>query len=460
MRSILFGAALMVLACSSEGLPPAKIELYPGKETSIWQAVPAVSQVKIAEIDRYGTRTDYTTLASVPTAAATGSFELTHDTTAQYEVRGLDSQGKAQVLGLSWYYDTLGLQGASLSLFVGRVGTFGRLDGTMSDGQGEHPPLALLGGRFVLSAGSSVSKSIAVDGLDMGIWWPSTQETRTCDQASCKVESLLVANQSQMLAVGADWAYLTDYSQIGFKDSTEPSKPSGLKSWGDLAGGMAVSAPDGSAYLVGGTRPESPTKNVLRLSSTGALANLQLLTARAGAAATWVAGKGLLVTGGASDGAGAELLPEGASEFVALPFAAMPITGAALVSFDKEHVLQVGGKQGLDWASSVTLDLSCTDHCEPLPFQAALGIDRSQAFDLHDGSVFAFGDDASGFSKAYLIGAGDPLEVPLKEPRKHGAAIQSALGQIVVLGGTAGDKSELTTIELFTPSCLGDCSTR
>jgi hypothetical protein len=85
-----------------------------------------------------------------------------------------------------------------------------------------------------------------------------------------------------------------------------------------------VYAPDGTAYIVGATRAGPPSTAVLRIDVDAALRALSTTVARAGAAATWVYERGLLVVGGAEEECGAELPAEGSDTFVPVPFRRTP----------------------------------------------------------------------------------------------------------------------------------------
>ncbi len=264
------------------------------------------------------------------------------------------------------------------------------------------------------------------------------------------MRSLAVVDVTLAVFVGDDWAVTVDTASGA---QTTVTLPAGLDNFGEIAGGRTIVAGDGSAYIVGATRAASPTSAVLRLSSSGVPTVLRLGTPRAGAAATWAAGRGLVVAGGSSEGAGAELIADGASAFSPVPYPADPTTGAALITTDADTALRLGGRdaQG-DPAPTVALALGCAKDCVPADATPAIALDDAQAFGFDGGDIAVVGS-AGGLTQVVHIGAGtnvaEPL--PLREPRSGATALLAPTGQLALVGGTHPDGSPASSIELFLP---------
>ncbi len=127
-----------------------------------------------------------------------------------------------------------------------------------------------------------------------------------------------------------------------------------------------------------------------------------------------------------------------------------PTTGAALVGFDKNLVMRVGGQSpGGDWAPTVVIDLGCSSECSPRRFGEPIELDRAQAFRLSD-SVLVVGDDADGNTAVRRIAPEGVEDVELREPRARARAVRNTLDQVLVVGGTLEDGSLARSVELFT----------
>jgi hypothetical protein len=441
-------------ACADDPLPPGRILLTSGHEASVWSQSPAVKKIQVIELTGEGEREEYSELP-VPAKGDSAVFDLPDAKVASYEVRGVDAGGEVRVLGRSWPYDSGALAGFTYGLYVGRVGAFGRPPGELAAGQGSNTPVAMLGGRFLISLGAQKASSVPLDGYDFGAWAPNTQESLPCPAEPCKARSLAVAGGTILVAIGDKWAVTNDYGFSSTSGASELGVPPGIDAWSEVAGGATVVDPDGNAYVVGGTREEEAANAVVRIAADGAVTVHQLLTARAGASAAWVPERGLLVVGGAESGAGAELLPEGASKFVALDYASDATTGAALVVYDERQVLRVGGQRGTEPARTALLDAACSKDCALAPYAEPAGLVRASAFDLPEGGVLAIGSDSEGTTLARRLDDTGWTDLALRERRRGASAVRTVLGHIVVVGGVDTSGTALGTIEVFTPACLG-----
>jgi hypothetical protein len=434
----------LALTGCGDDLDNGRIYLVSGLETDTWTAAPTPIEIEIERVLPDGTRETISTL-DVPEEDDTPNFELTGPV-SRLVVVGSDADGQAVVRGRSFWLQPDGLKDLSIPLFVGRVGRFSR-PGTLVDAAGNDPVVAVVGGRFLLAGGADAGGQVRMSGFDFGFWSPTTTEYYTCPSNPCRAESMAVVAGSVALVIGDDWSYARDF--VTNYGQQFPA-PAALDSWSHVAGGAAVQVDDGSAYVVGGTRPEPPTATVVRLRETGDVEVAELGSERAGAAATWVQERGLAVVGGSDTAPGVELLAASSTEASALAFAPDPTTGAALTSFDKNLVMRVGGRLPDDaWAPTVVIDLACTSDCSPQRFGEPVELDRAQAFRLSD-SVVVVGDDADGSTAVKLITPAGLEDVELREPRAGARAVQNTLDQVLVVGGTLDDGSPARSIELLT----------
>jgi hypothetical protein len=153
--------------------------------------------------------------------------------------------------------------------------------------------------------------------------------------------------------------------------------------WKDVAGGATVVAPNGDAFIVGGTRTDTslgPTNYVVKLSTavedgeagtTSTYASfLTFDTPRLGAAAVWspyLAG-GLVVVGGSTTGTGVEYLggaatEAGASLPTSVQYPSDPTQGAGAVALGGTEVLVAGGTLNGRPAPVRMFDLMCSSSC-------------------------------------------------------------------------------------------------
>ena len=267
--------------------------------------------------------------------------------------------------------------------------------------------------------------------------------------------------------VGDTWAGWWNPSYTGSSSYGTMALPTAWQSWGDVAGGATVhNQSDGSAYIVGATRANNPTTAVLYVSATGQATPRTLLVPRAGAAAAWIQGVGLVVAGGSSDttGAGVEVLTDGGANFVRQPFPTDGTTGAGIVALDGSTVLRAGGlSPDLTRAPSVRLSLACGEDCQPVPSGDTLDLMNPAGFWLDNGDTFWIGTDPEGNTAARQLGAsGGITPVPLREPRIGAAVVPNRpikqtdlqglpTGQFAVLGGHRPDGTPALTLEFYQP---------
>lgn len=436
----------MILGCSEQTFPPGELSVALGQEADTWTRAPAPTSVVVEKELADGTLVTLTT-ANPPV----DRVSLGTGAQGWYRITGSDAAGTPRVSGRTVELDPAGLAGLSVPLFVGRADAFSRPPGNLLTAKGDAMPAAIVASRHLLVAGAPTDGGFDIDGYDFAYWAPHVAYAPVpCTATSCAVRSLAVVDVTLAVFVGDDWAISLDTSS---GTQTTIAVPAGLDNFGEIAGGRTVVTGDGAAYIVGATRATKPTSAVLRLSAKGVPTVLRLGTPRAGAAATWIAGRGLLVAGGSADGAGAEIIADDASAFSALPYPADATVGAAVVGVDADTALRLGGRdaQGAP-APSVTLALGCQSACAGVPTPPDVALDNAQAFELAGGALVAVGDVAGATTAFHLdTAAGTAQPLPLAEPRGGATALVAPTGQLALVGGTHPDGTPATSLELVLP---------
>ena len=436
---------LLSAGCSQKLLPAGQVQLVTGHEKDTWTASPAPVHVTVDKL--LASSGDKVSITSGK-APLTG-FSLGTGAPGVYKVTARDASQVARVEGWSVDLDPAALADHTLPLFVQRSDAFARPPGLLGTDQGAAPPVAVFGDRHVLLGGAAQSTKVVLDGYDFGLWTPDTTGTAiACPSQPCHFRSLAVVG-SVVLAVGDDWAV---WSDLDVGEAGKAPLPDGLSSFADIAGGETITAPDGSAYIVGATRSTPPTASVLRIATDKSLTALSLVTPRAGASAAWVEGRGLVVVGGSDQGSGVEVAATDATAFQAVGYPADPTTGSGLVALDGSTVLRVGGHdpQGKA-AASVALTLGCNSACaaqtrgDPVPLAPA------RAFHFDSGDVLVVGTDSSGMTGAIRLTGNAQSKLTLREPRKDATAVLAPTGQVAIVGGLLADGSSARSIELYLP---------
>ena len=441
-------SVLLLLAsagCGQDLLAPGRAELVTGHEKDTWTAKPAPIHVVVDKL--LSSSGDKVSIASGD--APLSSFSLGTGAQGVYRVTARDKDQVVRVEGWSVAIDPAAVAAHTLPLFVQRSDEFARPPGFLGTDQGTAPPAAVFGARHLLLGGASQGTEIVLDGYDLGLWTAdSTTTTIACPSKPCHFRSLAVVG-SVALGVGDDWAVWYD---VDAGESGKAPLPDGLASFADIAGGQTVTAPDGSAYIVGATRADPPTASVLRIDADKTLHALSLVTPRAGAAAAWVEGRGLVVAGGSAQGAGVELAAADATAFEAVGYAADPTTGAALAVLDGSSVLRVGGHdaQG-NAAATVSLALGCKNTCTAAARGNPVPLDAARAFHFDAGDVLVMGTDKSGMTGAIRLTGNAQSPVQLREPRKGATALLAPTGQVAVVGGVHADGTPVHSVELYLP---------
>lgn len=437
------------MACSSE--PTVTLAVVGGLEEDVWTAAPAVTEVEVTAVDFEGE-----VVGSVRVAPG-ASFDLgalPAESPLHIEVTGRTADGLTVVRGRSVSVALAGLTG-ELPVFAQRIDGFSR----MADLARAHDGGAagVLAERYLFSTGGSSVEGDEgpgdpreSDSLDMLGLVPAVGGVLPLAAES------LVARSTDMLLFGSTGAALVDFDAGA---SSELVLPAGLSSFGELAGGLVVDASDGRSFVIAGARPDAPRAAVLEIGATGALVARSLVAPRAGAAAAWIEGVGLVVAGGSDTAPGVEVLGLEATAFTTLPYPPDATRGAALVPTGATgEAALVGGALPDGSAPPVRrLALACSS-CEAVVVAGASlpPLTRGRAFALPSGDLLALGDEPSppGLMRVFRVviaGAGEALELPLRVPRSGASPLASPNGTLAILGGRTADGAPALAVESFFP---------
>jgi len=459
----------LLLSCSStpdDLLPPPQAQLFVGQELDNWAVPPPATHVKIELVQSAdGSRSTLTegaapapnvvTATATPTTILLPEQHYTGFIVASFEVTATDAMGEPVVRGSTVPFQLDAIQQAvSVPIFVGRLGTWSRPPDLL-----EHPHLHPLVGvtlhEFVIAAGGDpvAGANTAVPDIYDGAAWLTLLGQPPLPRAP---KSMVLVG-SALLAVdddGATWVNLSnDQTNVV---TTLPDK---LTSFSEIAGGDTITLPDGTRYIIGGTRPTGdPTDKVLRIDSQAAFRVITLGTPRLGAAATMI-GTTIVVAGGTAAGPMAEVLTADELAFTPLSLPADPTAGLGLAPLDATTAVAAGGKDpGTGTAASVrTFDISCTASCATTDVATLpLALTRTKVFVVGPDKILATGESDDGENHAYLIDKSvSPsmvTEKPLREPRKGATPFSLPSGQAALLGGQRVDTgATAATIEAFIP---------
>lgn len=417
--------SLVLLAASCSSAPEGAIAIVTGEETDVFTRAPAPVALVTEKIASDGSRSELGRSALPVDTVDLG--ELPSTEAGAIAVRGLGPGGEPLVRGESLFVQWGALEQTTLELFVQRTGELAR----MPRGPAAFEPAiaTMLAGRWVLAANGTTT--MLYDLLSLRALASAPTLPRPARSiATYDTAALVIDEQGATtfdLATGA----------------STPLDPPDEGSFADVAGGARVIAPDGTQLVVGATRPTGgPSGRVLVVDPSGSASFAALATAREGACAAYVEGRGLVVYGGDAAGAGAEVLAPGASLATALPFPPDAVRGCAAAALDHGHVVIAGGRgatgdEGGGLPARV-LDLACTTACAPASWPGALPLARAEAYALGADAAFVVGDDASGATRAYRASSSELREIALKVPRRGARLVATPTGSFVVVGGGAG----------------------
>jgi hypothetical protein len=436
------------------------LDIITGQETDAFTKNPAVTRVDVTAVSSGGE-------VSVKASAAPGGSldfgEVPDDLVFRFEVTGVDATGATVVRGRSLSGILLSaVSGDAVPVFAQRIGAWARPPGGLPAGHVGGPAVSLAERYLVSTGGSSATDA---DGAAV-----DPKATEFYDLFSYgglvgptfpRLPRSSVARTQVMLLIDDAGATWVDFSS-GFY--FEETLPEGLASFADVAGGKTVDAPDGRSFVIGATKtgtPTStptPTKAVLVVNTDGSLDAIELSAPRAGAAAVWLEGVGLVVAGGNATDPGVEVLAPGATAFASRAFPPDGASGAGAVVADPERIALIGGVLEGAPAPTRTLDLRCSSACAPIPLPAAslpVVLASTTVYALGSGEVIAIGDEASGdaLTRSFRVTLNEPsaTELPLREPRKGASTVPAPNGTLALLGGVHPDGTPALSIEMFFP---------
>ncbi len=435
---------LLVAACTNT--PQGTLQLNTGGETDTFTRAPAPTTLRVDAVDSSG---HVTTLASAHLPTSTVDLGTQDENaSAILEVSGLDDTGKRLVYGATVPVQYGALESINLPVFVQRTGELARMPSPLSDSR-PAPALAQVQGQYLFVGGGSDS-AIAL----------STQ-LYDCEALSPLASPPTVTRAPESVAFVGTVALLIDsqggtyfdFSANAYQDVTPPTGAT----FADVAGGQTIVSDTGTEYIVGATRTTgAPTAAVLVINPsdtsvsadvTGKLSWATLSAPRLGAGATWVTGRGLVVTGGSAMAQGVEILgPLPATKGSPLAYGADPSVGAGATGFppsdDAQHVLVAGGLGPTGRDAGVRLiDLACTAMCTPTVWSSlpvAIGNAQAFAWNPTEGLVLGSeGPGGTGTTHVFHLTSTAATEVPTKVPHTNARAAVSPLGSIVVVGGAS-----------------------
>ncbi|APR77497.1 Hypothetical protein A7982_02844 [Minicystis rosea] len=423
------------------------IDVTAGLEKDAFTADPPVAKVNVSIVSLDG---------SVDAAVSTepgGTFDFGNigdDQQINIEVTGLDATGATVMRGRSLTGIPVGGVEGELPVFVQRLGQWARptegLSQTHVGGIG-----GVIGNRYVLVTGGAkamgdedTADPTQVDAFDLLSMAPAVTGgwPRTPESIATLGDAVLLIDSA-----GATWV---DYSS---STTYGAALPTGLGSFADVAGGIAVPADDGRAFIVGGSRRNTPSRAVLEVAADGTLTAYSTSIARKGAAAVWIDTVGLVIAGGSAEGPGVEVLADGATAFAARGYPADPVEGAAAVTDGGKGVGLIGGTNGTTASPTRLLDPACVVMCTakvPEGATPAVTLAKTTAYVLEGTRMLVVGDEPDGTTHTFTIDlTGGVTELPLKEPRRGATPVPTQLASLAILGGEHLDGSPATSVELF-----------
>jgi hypothetical protein len=410
------GVALLGLLFSCGSTPEGSISIVTGEETDVFSRAPAAVTLVTEKVALDGTRTEISRAQLPVDVVRLGDQQRTE--VGSLSVSGLDETGARVVHGETLLVQWGALENTTLEVFVQRTGELARMPGA----PGAFDPLvaAMVAGRYLFAANGT--STLVYDLLGLRPLDGPVLPRPARSLASVGTAVLVIDEAGATTLDLADGSTYTLEAPVG-------------GTFAEIAGGARVAAPDGTQYIVGGTRSSGgPSARVLVIDTEGKASFAGLTVPREGACATFVQGRGLVVVGGDATGAGAEVLAPNATLAAPLPFPADPIKGCGATALENARVAVVGGDSG----PVRLLDLACTTSCAPAPWPDALPLVRAEVASLTADAVFVLGDDASGATHAYRASATGLREVTVKVPRRGARLLPTPTNSLVVLGGAAG----------------------
>jgi hypothetical protein len=420
-RRSLAVAALALAACSAT--PTATFTLTTGEETDALTRAPAPTTLIVEALDTDGNAQELARTALPADDISLG--DKGRSDVGALRVRAVDAAGTPLLKGETLYVQFGALEDSPLEVFLQRTGELARLPraSTALDA----PRLGVAVARYLVAASGTNVLLYDLLRLEPVPQFPAfTRPARS-----------LVTFGSAAIVIDELGATTVDLST---NQSSELAPPAG-GTFAEIAGGTTVALPDGSAFVVGGTRASGgPSQRVLAITKEGGVAFVTLATPREGACATWVEGRGLVVAGGNATGPGAELIVPGTAQGAALAYPPDAVKGCGASTLDASHVLVVGGAgSSTDVAGAAqarVLDLACAANCVPAVWPGTLPLVRAESLTLAFDAALVAGDDATGASRVFRVSATGPKEIPLRVPRRNARLVALPVkGTAAIVGG-------------------------
>ena len=426
-RPVLLACAVTtsaLFACSDT--PTGTITITLGEETDAMSRGPAPTTLVVELLDLDGKATELARTALPTDELSLGERPRTD--VGGLRLKALDAAGKTLLKGESLYLQFGALEDANspLEVFLQRTGELARMP--RGPGSLDAPLLGVTVARYV----------VAASGTSLMLYDLLLLKPITGLPAFVRPARSMVTFGTAAIVIDEQGASTVDLSSGAASDLVAPEGGA----FAEVSGGSTVVLPDGSAYVVGGTRlgGGGPSSRVLMITKEGAVAFATLATPREGACATWVEGRGLVVVGGSATGPGAEVIAPGAVQGAALAYPPDAVTRCGASTLDASHVLVAGGAgSAVDVAGAApprVLDLACAAMCTPLVWPGTLPLVRAESFTLAPDAALLAGDDATGATRAFRASATALLEVAVKSPRRNARLIALPIkGTAALVGG-------------------------
>jgi hypothetical protein len=341
--------------------------------------------------------------------------QISSDDVDILQATAYDSADAAVIFGQTLPVAVGGIDGLTLDLFVQRKGQFAIMPSPWRSPPTSPLLTTMLEGRYILVASQKSSQALL---YDMLLWANVENEdggqaatTLPCTPLSVAAVPgttfmLLICNTTDVgspvgcekitsNASGGDLIAL-QYDISGESLCTQVTAPS-TSTWQSVAGGATVVAPNGDAFIVGGTRSPSlklgPSSSAFKIGAAvedaeGGIAStyaspITLNAMREGAVAVWspyqagslvVLGGNEVVDGSVGSAAGVEYVsgvtPDaGTAMTTSTGYAGDPTVGEGAALLDSSHILVAGGTLNGRVAPARVFDLSCGMSMAPCPTQ-------------------------------------------------------------------------------------------
>jgi hypothetical protein len=420
-------------ACSTPTAGTNTIAATGGPEGDPFDGTPAITRVELHTRDpKSGSETVQATISASSAGAADAGFpaqggidvpsSVTSLTGAiELALVGYDATGAALVYGRTPAFDVgaLSQSGLTVGLLVQRLDRAARV---MTLPATATRPLPFRLGVGYLGIADGATPDVTVVDL--------LQVTSGAQGPVLAAAPVAIASAGGfVLSIAADGT--ASEIDLNSGSTAAVSAPSGLSSFLDVAGGTVLIGDD-ATYLVGASRTSSPSAAILRLASDGTLSARSLLTARAGAAITYVSGVGVVAIGGSATGAGVEIATSSSS--TALPYPADSTVGA-LAAPDATGVIRVTPAGAIEH-----FDVGCTDATKGCaPTQISAGFSAPSVSAASSDALFAIdGNQLAGVRGGAIVRI-DPMRASYEVLTPAGSASRAALwaddGAVYVIDG-------------------------